>query len=242
MSTRSLVPHALRTLAAALLGLLAAPAAAAGFVFGGGVASLDVSSDALLEEGARSGFHVFAGWRLAEHASVAFEVTAAGAHVPTRETTEISYPEDRAELSVVDVRLRLDLLPLSRHRATPWVEAGLGIATLVWDTYFYSQQAVAPSFAAGVDVRIAGGLFLRGALSRVSARTTDLYDHETPRLGVTSLQLVAGWQFGWPPLRRGRARPPDESPPASEPAGAPSQPAPAPESEPEAPPWSPGDA
>lgn len=196
---------AARALIAAVLTAVPAPARSTGAAFGVGVASVRVSSDALTRDVTETGYSVFGSYRLSERVSVHLAVTGVGENLPTRETTDIFYPPDRAELSVLDLRLRLDLLPLSTRRFSPWVEAGAGLVTLNWQRYFYMQQGLAASFAAGFDVRLVAGLFLRGAVSHVGAGTSDTYGHATPDLGVTSVLLSAGYQLGWPPLAGGGA-------------------------------------
>ena len=164
------------------------------------MASVHVSSDALTRDRTATGYVVFGSYRVAEQVSVHMAVTGVGENLATRETTDIYYPPDRAEFSILELRLRLDLLPLSAGRFSPWVEAGVGLVTLSWQTFFYMQQGIAPSFAAGFDVRLLAGLFLRCAVAHVGAGTSDNYGHATPDLGATTVLLTAGYQFGWPSL------------------------------------------
>lgn len=186
--------------AAALLASAPRAAAAGGFNVGGGGGLLAVSSDALSGSGRGGGYTVFTGYRFTDRLTLDLAVTALGGKPRTHPTQEISYPADRAEVSVIDLRLRVDLVSADRHRVIPWLGAGLGVVTLTWQEFFYSEQGLGPSLAAGVDVRIAAGLFARGALAFARARTSDAYGHDTPAAAVVAATLGVGWQFGWSPL------------------------------------------
>jgi hypothetical protein len=207
----------LAALAAALLPLAPAPARASGPAFGAGAAGVSVSSDALQGGGGGgAGLLVYGSYRFSDRLSLELAVTGVAEHLPTRATTDISYPEDRAEASVLDLRLRLDLVPSSQARLVPWVGLGLGLVTLNWQEYFYMEQGIGLSLAAGLDVRLHRGSFLRASLTHVRAGTGDNYGHDTPPASATALALSAGWQFGWAPLPPEPPGPPE--PDASAPA------------------------
>jgi hypothetical protein len=214
--------------AASLLLLAWAADADAGVSFSAGLMSARASSDALAGDARQSGYELSLGYRAWEQLSFDLTVSVLGDTVPTKETTEIFYPPDRAEVSVLGLGMRVDVLSPARHRWTPWIGAGFGIATLVWDTYLYEQQGVGPYIALGLDLEPLRGLILRGRAWRLRASTDSQYG-ETPGVAVTAFSLGVAFEFGRP--RRPRAQ---DAPPTSVAAPPPSGPQ-APAAGPEAP-------
>jgi len=201
-----------RAKAAVLALALAAPLApraarADGWSFGAGVASMNVRS-AQLEGGGRSatGWRLDLGYRVWDRLAWEIAVSSPG-DLDTEPTPSISYPADRAEFSVLELGARLELVPLSRSRVSPWVQLGLGYAYLNWQTYFYQQGGVGLALSAGLDLRVAGGLVARAGLSHLGAKASDTYGEPSPGMRATSLFLGLGWQFGLPPAAGGAASP-----------------------------------
>ena len=124
-----------------------------------------------------------------------FELTMGGVTIDTKEVTDIYYPADSAEYSIIDVTAKYHFRINDNDRFIPWAGIGTGFHFVNWDSYVYSISGVGFSASAGFDYRMFHGLSLRGAIKNHWVRSDGSYDHGS--YGGNTLEASLGmiWLF-----------------------------------------------
>jgi hypothetical protein len=184
-------------LAAALAaGPLAACVGGGSLSLGAGASAFNASSEHVTS-GSGGAYEFSLGWRsnLLPVFSLDSLVTGSSRGSATLPVPSSGYPADAASFSLLATGLRLDLLAPARSRWSPWLGIGIGLASLDWKNYAYSEGTVAPLLSVGADVELVSGLMLRGRLSKLLGGSTGNVSY-----GAGSIGLV--WEFGRAPGHR----------------------------------------
>lgn len=177
----------------AALGLAPAAALGGSFSLGGGVSAFNVSSDHV-PGGSGSTYELTWAYRSSLFSRLSMEllVTGSSRDFETQPVPSSGYPADAASFSLLAMGFRLDLLDPARSRWSPWLGAGMGLASLDWQSYAYSEGTVSPLLSLGVDVELLSGLLLR-------LRGSTLHGGSPGNLSCKSASIGLVWEFLRPP-------------------------------------------
>ncbi|TAL17649.1 hypothetical protein EPN96_04865 [bacterium] len=168
-----------------------------GMYLGLGLVGGRVASDSLTYESEGvSGFDFTLGYRFVEQFSFDLSIVGANEYLPVKPTSNIYYPGDSAEFSVLYLGVKADLFPMSETGWTPWLGFGFAFPFLSWRNYWYSQDGSAPYLAVGLDQELGRGFFLRGRYSAFRSGMTDFYGYESPDLTFSAFSLSIMYEFG----------------------------------------------
>ena len=201
------------SLAAALAGGPLTACVGGGSVSLGAGASAFQASSEHVTSASRGSYEFSLGWRSREWPVLSLDslVTGSSSGSATLPIPSSGYLADTASFSLLAAGLRVDLLAPARSRWSPWLGVGIGVASLDWKNYAYSEGTVAPLLSVGADVELVSGLMLRGRLSKLLGGSQGNVSY-----GAGSIGLV--WEFWRAPSHR---RPehwnsPAPTPPAGE--------------------------
>ncbi len=154
---------------------------------------LSVNSDHPSIDGqSGTGFQLIQGIRW-KH--IGFELTMGGVTIDTKEVTDIYYPADSADYSIIDVTAKYYLRLNDNNRLLPWVGIGTGLHLISWNSYVYSIDGVGLSASAGFDYRIYRGLSLRGGIKNHWVKSEGPYDHGSYGIDTLEASLGVIWVF-----------------------------------------------
>lgn len=153
------------------------------------------SSSTAIDGRSSNGLTMFIGYAMSETWSM--EVGLSDWHnLNVGPTQDISYPADTAEFSAISLGYRKSLWSVDGKGWAPWLMGGVGVASINWDSYFYSMGGFTYYYAFGIDIKITRPVLLRLQSIRHHFSASDAYSSdssyytEVPELGVV---LVFRW-------------------------------------------------
>lgn len=153
------------------------------------------SSSTAIDGRSSNGLTMFIGYAMSETWSM--EVGLSDWHdLNVGPTQDISYPADTAEFSVISLGYRKSLWSVDDKGWAPWLMGGVGVASINWDSFFYSIGGFTYYYAFGIDIKITRPVLLRLQSIRHHFSASDAYSSdssyytEVPELGVV---LVFRW-------------------------------------------------